>query len=122
MNSPAADGARDAVLFITVYNRQSWGLKLLSRTSQHVLLASQTLGDLYEAIPCTSRELPCEHLHDDGSITISAFKKSGARDATADNVGAVVCVEGVLYADRQSGEDYAECVCNSFVFVVMNGH
>ncbi|KAI8993015.1 snRNA-activating protein of 50kDa MW C terminal-domain-containing protein [Trametes punicea] len=103
-------GERDAVIFITVYNRQSWGQRLLSRSSQHVLLSSQTLGDLFRAVPCTSKELPSEIRDEAGRIT--GYKTDRREDdmAVDRSVDAVMCVEGVLYSGEQAGSDYAEKV------------
>ncbi|PIL36186.1 hypothetical protein GSI_01846 [Ganoderma sinense ZZ0214-1] len=95
----------DALLFITVYNRLSWGQKFLLRASQHVLLSSQSLGELFDAIPCTSKEIPDETL-DEASVFIG-YKVPGSEDSMAldGGFGAAFCIEGVLYADAV---DYAE--------------
>ena len=97
----------DALLFITVYNRLSWGQKFLLRASQHVVLSSQSLGDLFDAIPCTSKEIPDETLDEASAFT--GYKVPGSEDSMAlDNgPGTAFCIEGVLYADAV---DYAECV------------
>lgn len=101
---------QEALVFCTVYNRQSWGQKLLSRASQHVLLASQTLGDLLEAIACPSRELPQE-VHDASGAIIDYKVSRDDDDMNVDSsAGAVVCVEGVVHGDAQSEDDYAEYV------------
>lgn len=93
-----------ALVSVTVHNRLSWGHNLLTRSSQHALLASQTLGDLFEVIPCTSNEIPEEKLVDGdivGYQTPSAVKGSN---------GCVICVEGKAYGDGMSEYDYAEWV------------
>ena len=92
---------RQALVFVTVYNPVSWGHRLLARASQHVLLSSQSLGDLYDTIPCTSQELPCETVDEAGRSTWQ-------RNSQPVNSGAVVCIEGRLYGDGQSERDYAE--------------
>ncbi|OSD06874.1 hypothetical protein PYCCODRAFT_1442391 [Trametes coccinea BRFM310] len=103
-------GERDAIIFVTVYNRQSWGQRLLSRSSQHVLLSSQTLGDLFRAIPCTSKELPKETRDQEGRVT--GYKHEGSPDDMADDDGhsAVLCVEGVLYSNGDGDRGYAESI------------
>lgn len=86
---------------MSIYNRPPWS-PLLCRSSQHVVLSSQTLGDLYDTIPCTSNELPSEIIVD-GKVT-------GYSDETPSHRGAVICIEGVVHGDGQSEEDYSECV------------
>ena len=111
-SGPTSEGGpRDALVFVTVYNRQSWGQKILSRSSQHVLLSSQTLGDLYEVIPCTSNELPAEIVDESGAIVGYKECREDNDMAVDKNGGAVVCIEDVLYGDGESGDDYAEYVC-----------
>ncbi|KAI9062890.1 hypothetical protein FKP32DRAFT_758962 [Trametes sanguinea] len=103
-------GDRDAIIFVTVYNRQSWGQRLLSRSSQHVLLSSQTLGDLFRTIPCTAKELPQEVRDEEGRIT--GYKHANNEDdmAVDDSDSAVLCVEGVLYSNGEGDQDYAESI------------
>ncbi|KAI0780051.1 snRNA-activating protein of 50kDa MW C terminal-domain-containing protein [Fomes fomentarius] len=100
--------ARDVLVFVTVYNRQSWGQKNLSRVSQHVVRASQSIGDFYEAIPCTSNELPEEVRDESGAITGYKARRSDDDMAVEQAGGAVVFIERVLYGDGQSEHDYAE--------------
>jgi snRNA-activating protein complex subunit 3 len=90
---------------VTVYNRLSWGYNLLSRCSQHALLASQTLGDLFEVIPCTSNELPAERIADGEVVGYEIPTKESARRGSS---GCVICVEGKAYGDGMSENDYAE--------------
>ncbi|EIW63307.1 uncharacterized protein TRAVEDRAFT_69354 [Trametes versicolor FP-101664 SS1] len=103
----ATAGERDALIFITVYNRQSWGQRVLSRSSQHVLLSSQTLGDLYSAIPCPSKDLPEELRDETGRISGYRTRRDAEDMAIDDNVEAVMCIEGVLYGRGQAVDDYA---------------
>lgn len=100
-NTPIDD--HQALLFITVYSRLQWGHRLVARSSQHVLLSSQTLGDLTEALPCISNEMPDEHVDEQGATT---WQKSTAPSAS----GCVMCLEGILYGDGQSESDYSEYV------------
>ncbi len=74
------------------------------RTSQHVFLSSQTLGDLIGAFACTSDDLPVESVTPQGGVT---FKH--AEDASS-STGAAIVVEGVLFGDGYSKSDYAEWV------------
>ena len=106
----ACAGDRDALVFVTVYNRLPWGQKILLRASQHVLLTSQSLGDLFRAIPCTSKETPVETRDEDGTMTGYRVRPSGDAMAVDDYAGAAVCIEDVLYGDGQNEDDYAEYV------------
>ena len=110
----ACAGDGDALVFVTVYNRLSWGQKILLRSSQHVLLTSQSLGDLFRAIPCTSKETPEETRDETGTI-VGYKTRRGDDDMTVDDgTGAVVCIEDALYGDGQS-HDYAEYITD-FLF------
>ncbi|THH31789.1 hypothetical protein EUX98_g2404 [Antrodiella citrinella] len=90
-----------ALLFVTVYNPVSWGHRLLARSSQHVLLSSQSLGDLHDTIPCTSHEIPREMVPYDNFT-------SGRNSTQTGNGGAVFCIEDQLYGDGLSEKDYAD--------------
>lgn len=90
-----------------MYNRQSWGQRVLSRSSQHVLLSSQTLGDLYSAIPCPSKDLPEELRDETGRICGYRTRRDAEDMAIDDNVEAVMCIEGVLYGRGEAADDYA---------------
>ncbi|KAF8160817.1 snRNA-activating protein of 50kDa MW C terminal-domain-containing protein [Crassisporium funariophilum] len=87
---------RQAVLTISIYNRVTWGPSYVSRSSQHALLSSQTLKDLYNAIPCVSNHLPPE---------------AGSSDRTCDSAdcesGCLICIEGLAYGVGEGQEDYA---------------
>ena len=87
----------EVLLFVTVYDRLTWGHKLISRSSQHVFLSSHTLGDMFDSIPCPSNEMPqCQA---DGTWS----------DGIA-NTGAVILLEDTAYGDGQSEHDYSESV------------
>jgi snRNA-activating protein complex subunit 3 len=94
-----------ALISFTVHNRLAWGHNLLSRSSQHALLASQTLGDLFEVIPCTSNEIPVERIAD-GEVV--GYDTPTAECATRGSSGCVICVGGKAYGDGMSENDYAE--------------
>lgn len=87
------------MLFVTVYDRLTWGHKLISRSSQHVLLSAHTLGDMFDAIPCTSNEMP--ERQPDGSW---------ADAPPGGSSGAVIFLEDRAYGDGLSDKDYSECV------------
>ncbi|KAF9049958.1 snRNA-activating protein of 50kDa MW C terminal-domain-containing protein [Panaeolus papilionaceus] len=76
-----------AVLTVSVYNRVSWGPSYVTRLSQHALLSTQTLADLYTIFPCAYKTLPNQQLTD------------------AD--GCFICIEGVIYGDGTAEPDYA---------------
>jgi snRNA-activating protein complex subunit 3 len=99
--SSLSASTHEALLTISVYVRVSWNQSYLSRASQHLLLASQTLGDLFETIPCTSNELPNEIIEDDHII---GYDNSELPNSS----GCAMCIEGLVYGDGQSEEDYAE--------------
>lgn len=87
-----------------MYTRLSWNTQL-ARLSQHAVLASQTLGDLYDVIPCAANEIP----GDDSQSQSQSQKGWDERDGEEGlHKGAVVCIEGVAYGDGQSEEDYSE--------------
>ena len=93
-----------AILTISVLQRVSWSHNFISRLSQHALLSSQTLGDLFETIPCPSNELPSEILNEDGRYTY----EGGSNNAPPPSSGYVICINGVAYGDGMSEVDYAE--------------
>ncbi|CAA7261682.1 unnamed protein product [Cyclocybe aegerita] len=78
-------GNHDAILIMSIHDRVPWGPSYVTRSSQHVLLASQTLQDLCDTIPCVSNNLPKEVGIPEGS-------------------GSVIVVEGRVYGS----DDYAE--------------
>ncbi|KAJ7268821.1 snRNA-activating protein of 50kDa MW C terminal-domain-containing protein [Mycena haematopus] len=90
-----------ALITVTVHNKLSWRQTHVSRSSRHVLLSSQTLGDLFDAIPCTSNEIP-EEILDDGRVT--AYRDDGVPTRP----GYVICIEGLAYGDGENEVDYAD--------------
>ncbi|KAJ3555769.1 hypothetical protein NM688_g2387 [Phlebia brevispora] len=98
--SHAPADQNQALVFVTVYNRLQWGHRLVARSSQHVLLSSQTLGDLMESIPCVSNEIPEEQVDENG---VTTWTKASATNTS----GSVICLEGVAYGDGQSEADYS---------------
>jgi snRNA-activating protein complex subunit 3 len=94
--------SKTALISYTVHNRLTWGHNLFSRSSQHALLATQTLNDLFEVIPCSSNEIPNEMVVD-GEVV--GFEP---RPADQGSSGCVICIEGMAYGDGMSEDDYAE--------------
>ncbi|KAL0068806.1 hypothetical protein AAF712_004135 [Marasmius tenuissimus] len=64
-------------------------------------MSSQTLGDLFEAIPCPSNELPAEK-HEDSRVV--GYDTSKRMEGTH---GTVICINGLVYGDGMSETDYA---------------
>ncbi|KAJ7680493.1 snRNA-activating protein of 50kDa MW C terminal-domain-containing protein [Mycena polygramma] len=89
-----------AVISVTIHNKLSWRQTHVSRSSRHVILSSQTLGDLFDMIPCTSNEIN-EEILDDGRVT-------GYRGDLPTRPGFVICIEGLAYGDGESEFDYAD--------------
>jgi hypothetical protein len=82
--------------------------------SQHALLSSQTLGQLFDVIPCSSKETPQEIVQDG---TVVGY----ASNDTATDSGCVICIEGCAYGDGYGDDDYAWCVSwRMFNNLVMN--
>src|ERR1700722_9458500 len=98
----------ELLLTITVHNPIAWSQGHLSRSSQHVILASQTLGDLFDVIPCPSNELPEEMLDGDRIVGYDPKRRQS-------NTGYVLCIEGIAYGDGQSEMDYSEYVYAAYV-------
>ncbi|KAL0576283.1 hypothetical protein V5O48_005692 [Marasmius crinis-equi] len=99
--SLAEDSSPQALITYSVYNKLPWRSSLLSRSSQHCVVSSQTLGDLFEAIPCTSNELPAEKREDSRVVGYDANARMKGSH------GAVICISGVAYGDGMSENDYA---------------
>ncbi|KAJ6594069.1 snRNA-activating protein of 50kDa MW C terminal-domain-containing protein [Mycena capillaripes] len=95
----SADTTR-AVITVSVHDKLGWRQTHVSRSSRHVVLSSQTLGDLFEVIPCTSAEIT-EEILDDGRVT-------GYRADDPTRPGCVICIEGLAYGDGESEFDYAD--------------
>lgn len=83
----------DALIFFTVLNEISWKKGAYTRHSQHVILASQSLGDLFEKIACSSNEIQ----------TLDADPTNHALSS-----GACICIESKIYGDGRSVSDYSE--------------
>jgi snRNA-activating protein complex subunit 3 len=93
---------QDALITITIHGRVPWGHGALARLSQHAVLASQTLADLFAVIPCASKELFDEIVEDGHLLGYEKTHKSNGSE------GCVMCIEGLAYGDGQTQPDYAE--------------
>lgn len=93
----------DAVLILTVYNRIPWVQSYLARMSQHSVLASQTLGDFIQSIPCDSSEIPEVGVNTEGDFT--GYRYGNGSEAEE---GCLLLIEGIIYGDGRSSADYTE--------------
>ncbi|KZT70985.1 hypothetical protein DAEQUDRAFT_707745 [Daedalea quercina L-15889] len=97
----------EALIFVTIYNKLSWGHRQLLRLSQHVLLSSQTLGDLYNVIPCQSDAIDQGAGNEPTQGSGEELTPNGTDTSREGSSGAVMWINGTLYGDGDSG-DYAE--------------
>ncbi|KAA1476043.1 hypothetical protein DENSPDRAFT_842924 [Dentipellis sp. KUC8613] len=109
LGSGTASPPHGAIITISVHNRISWSHNYLTRFSQHAVLSTQTLGDLFEAIPCPSNELPEETMEDN---EVSGYKPH-TEDSVPVQSGYAVCIEGIVYGDGLSENDYADKLISS---------
>lgn len=99
---------RDALVTLTVHNRVPWIHSQLSRFSQHVVLASQTLADFVRVIPCDSSEMPNEAVDDHSNVVEYTYESEETAARTEE--GCLLLIEGVAYGDGRPSNDYAEYV------------
>jgi snRNA-activating protein complex subunit 3 len=95
----------DVVITVSIHTPVPWATSFITRTSSHVLLSSHTLGDILDAVPCTSTELPPAKTDEDGNLTGFTTVTDGRGYVST---GAVICIDGVVYGDGESEEDYSE--------------
>lgn len=95
------ESPKTAIITVSVHNRLAWSQSMLSRSSQHALLAFQTLGDLFETIQCVSNEIPDEQLVDGEFVAFDSFPKNPGSS------GCVLIIEGLVFGDGMSEFDYA---------------
>ncbi|KIK67209.1 hypothetical protein GYMLUDRAFT_37277 [Collybiopsis luxurians FD-317 M1] len=95
------DGSQ-ILITVTAHSKVQWRTSILNKTSQHVLQASQSLGDLFEAIPCVSNELPEEILEDD---QVTGYKEVGGINGSS---GCVMIINDLAFGDGLNEEDYAD--------------
>jgi len=91
-----------AIITVTVYDRLSWGAGSVTRASQHALLSSQTLSDVFDLVPCPPNGLAVES----ASPTPPCEEQLQATTNTDD---CVICINGIAYGNG-SQTDYAEYV------------
>ncbi|KAF7321799.1 Expansin-like EG45 domain-containing protein [Mycena kentingensis (nom. inval.)] len=91
----------EVVLTFTIHTRSSWRQTQVVRSSRLLILSSQTLGDLFDAILCPSAEMRAE-IHDEGGNLV------GYEHGPPTRPGCVVCMEGLAYGDGESEVDYAD--------------
>lgn len=104
MDAPLDGNGSEILITITTHYKVQWRTSILSKSSQHILTSSQTLGDLFEVMPCVSNELPNEII-EDGEL--SGYQEPGI---TAGSSGYVIVINDLAYGDGLNEEDYAECV------------
>ncbi|KDR75220.1 hypothetical protein GALMADRAFT_69439, partial [Galerina marginata CBS 339.88] len=88
-SSLATGTSQESAITISVYDKVAWSPSYVTCSSQHLLLSSQTLHDLYDAIPCKSKNLP----HD-------ASPPAGSHS--------VICIEGVAYSNGISNSAFSK--------------
>jgi hypothetical protein len=100
VNEGSSPPPNSAVVIVSVYNRLAWSYNFVYRSSQHAALSSNTLGELYNIMPCPSKELPDERTVDEKFVGYESgpSKRPG---------GCVVVIEGTVYGDGLT--DYARC-------------
>lgn len=101
--NPDAISYPNAVISLTVYNRISYLPSCLTRSSQHAVLSTQTLGDLLRVLPCASSNMPMEELDAEGDV--SGYNVT---NQTGEHAGCLFCIEDLIYGDGRETADYAE--------------
>jgi len=102
MDSPLDENDSQILITISTHYKVHWRTTVLSKSSQHVLTASQTLGDLFEVMPCVSNELPDEIMKDN---ELSGYKEA---DRMSGSNGSVIVINDLAYGDGLNEEDYAD--------------
>ena len=87
-------------MMVSVYNRLTWSYNFVYRSSQHAVLSSNTLGELYNVIPCFSNEFSDESTMDE---EIVGYESGPSKHPS----GRVVVIEGTAYGDGLTETDYA---------------
>ncbi|KAJ2916769.1 hypothetical protein MD484_g3616, partial [Candolleomyces efflorescens] len=84
-NGATMGAGPEAVLTISMYNKVPWGPSYVSRLCQQAYLSSQSLQDIYEALPCIYRAA--------GHSGNPSVNPAGMKP------GCAICIEKVLYCD-----------------------
>lgn len=92
-----------AIITFTNYSRPDSYPHALRRYSSHAVLSTQTLGHIYDAIPCRHKNMPHEYTDDNGLLQYETYDPSDAPPR-----GYVICIEETLHGDGLSNPDYAE--------------
>lgn len=108
LHSSCLSDESQAIITFTIFNRLTWGHGYVSRTSQHALLSSQTLGDLFEVIPCASKEV---------MVGPQESHEIAQEEIKPASCGCVICLENVVYGDGSAEDDYTEYfLCHKFSY------
>ncbi|KAJ3936537.1 MAG: snRNA-activating protein of 50kDa MW C terminal-domain-containing protein [Lentinula lateritia] len=102
MDTPTDAIDSQVLITLTTHFKVHWRTSVLSKNSQHVLMASQTLGDLFEVMPCVSNEYPEEIVEDDKVI---GYKETNGMNGSS---GCVIVINDLAYGDALNEEDYAD--------------
>jgi snRNA-activating protein complex subunit 3 len=112
--------SHEVFITLTTYTRNTWYPYAFSRDSQHVLPSLNTLGDVWNCIPCALKsdgsmpkeisEIDIQHDlfgHSAGSSKerVLSFNLG---DSESDQDSVVMVVEGTAYSDGRGKPDYAE--------------
>lgn len=106
-----------ALITYSHYSRATLHPYQLRPTSQHIILSHQTLGDIWDNLPCDRKVLPVksatseDEYDSDSAATTYQMPEAGHQ-------GVAICVEDVVYGDGLSTSDYSECalpLCSRFL-------
>ena len=100
--------ASTAIVTYTNYARGTLYPHNFRLISQHVILSQQTLGDIWDNLPCDHKVLPIKSPTSSDSPTVRRY-----HIPESPLNGAAICVEDIVYGDGLSKPDYAEWV---FIF------
>ncbi|KAH8814753.1 snRNA-activating protein of 50kDa MW C terminal-domain-containing protein [Flagelloscypha sp. PMI_526] len=98
-DSTSLDGETPtAVITISVQSKLSNGHPIPN--CQLAFLSSQSLGTVFEALPCVSNELPVE--------VLDGHKVTGYTDAPGESSGGLIVIDNMVYGDGMDENDYAD--------------
>jgi hypothetical protein len=90
-----------AIITVTLYDRVSWGSGNPTRASQYALLSSQTLGHIFDVLPCSSNEHVVSRMN--------TVPPSEELQPAINADGCVICINGIAFDDG-SQVNYAEYI------------
>ena len=99
MNNESTPDQHSAVVTLSVYNRVAWSYNFVYRSSQHAVLSSNTLEELYDVIPCPSNELPDESTVDGAFV---GYESGPSKHPS----GYVIVIEDTAYGVGSTENDY----------------